>query len=108
MLLLSFETRFAMLAPLPARSIVDTHTHTFFSDGVGTFEENACAAVAAGCRVMVSTDHLTLPHVMNPSGDVQVVEGDLARHRAEFEAAAAAHRNVLLPTAFSAISPIQF
>ena len=80
-----------MLAPLPARSIVDTHTHTFFSDGVGTFEENACAAVAAGCRVMVSTDHLTLPHVMNPSGDVQVVEGDLARHRAEFEAAAAAH-----------------
>ena len=94
-----------MLAPLPACSIVDTHTHTFFSDGVGTFEENACAAVAAGCRVMVSTDHLTLPHVMNPSGDVQVVEGDLTRHRAEFEAAAAAHPELEYLYGFEELGP---
>ena len=80
-----------MTTPLPARSIVDTHTHTHFSDGVGTFEENAAAALAAGCRVLVSTDHLTLPQVMDPAGSVQVVEGELAAHRAAWEAARDAH-----------------
>lgn len=80
-----------MLEPLPPRSIVDTHTHTRFSDGVGTFEENAAAALAAGCRVMVSTDHLTLPHMMDPEGAVQVTEADLAAHARAFEEAAAAH-----------------
>ena len=80
-----------MIEPLPARSIVDTHTHTRFSDGVGTFMENAAAAVAAGCRVMVSTDHLTLPRIMDPGEEVQVPEARLAEHRAAFEAAAAEH-----------------
>ena len=56
--------------PLPAASIVDTHTHTQFSDGVGTFEENFRAAADAGCRVIVSTDHLTLPACMDPAGEV--------------------------------------
>ena len=78
-----------MIEPLPARSIVDTHTHTRFSDGVGTFMENAAAAVAARCRVMVSTDHLTLPRIMDPGEEVQVPEARLAEHRAAFEAAAA-------------------
>lgn len=80
-----------MIEPLPARSIVDTHTHTRFSDGGGTFMENAAAAVAAGCRVMVSTDHLTLPRIMDPGEEVQVPEARLAEHRAAFEAAAAEH-----------------
>ncbi len=83
-----------MAAPLPANSIVDTHTHTFYSDGVGTFEQNARAAAEAGCRVIVSTDHLTLPQVMNPAGDLQVVEADLPRHRADFEAARDAHPEI--------------
>ncbi|OUO59232.1 hypothetical protein B5F74_08540 [Collinsella sp. An271] len=83
-----------MATPLPARSIVDTHTHTHFSDGVGTFEENACAAAAAGCRVIVSTDHLTLPRIMDPAGAVQVVEHELAAHRAAFEAARDAHPEI--------------
>ena len=80
-----------MAEPLAPGSIVDTHTHTRFSDGIGTFEENACAAVAAGCSVLVSTDHLTLPVEMDPAGEVQVVEAELAAHRAEWEAARDAH-----------------
>ncbi len=80
-----------MARPLVPGSIVDTHTHTRFSDGVGTFEENADAAVAAGCAVLVSTDHLTLPRVMDPSGSVQVIEEELMEHRRSWEDAAAAH-----------------
>ncbi|WP_455138953.1 PHP domain-containing protein [Thermophilibacter sp.] len=83
-----------MTGPLAPGSIVDTHTHTRFSDGVGTFEENVAAAEAAGCAVLVSTDHLTLPAAMDPSGSVQVVESRLAEHRAAWEAAAAAHPGV--------------
>ncbi|WP_346696263.1 PHP domain-containing protein [Thermophilibacter mediterraneus] len=80
-----------MARPLDPGSIVDTHTHTHFSDGVGTFDQNAAAALAAGCRVLVSTDHLTLPRVMDPEGAVQVVESQLAEHRAAWEAARDAH-----------------
>ena len=72
-------------------SIVDTHIHTHFSDGVGTFEENARAAAAAGCAVLVSTDHLTLPAEMDPAGAVQVTEDELAAHRAAWEAARDSH-----------------
>lgn len=80
-----------MARPLAPGSIVDTHTHTHFSDGSGTFEENARAAEAAGCRVLVSTDHLTLPAVMDPAGEVQVAEAELPEHRAAWEAARDAH-----------------
>lgn len=80
-----------MMGPLAAGSIADCHTHTRFSDGVGTFEENARAAAAAGCAVLVSTDHLTLPEAMDPTGSVQVVEGELVAHRAAWEAARDAH-----------------
>ena len=81
-----------MTERLKPGSIVDCHTHTRYSDGVGTFEENARAAVAAGCCVLVSTDHLTLPTgPMDPKGEVQVVENELAAHRAEWEAARDAH-----------------
>lgn len=79
------------MQPLPPRSIVDTHTHTRFSDGVSTFEQNAAAALARGCRVLVSTDHLTLPQAMDPAGEVQVIEAELPAHRAAFMAAKDAH-----------------
>lgn len=69
--------------------IVDCHTHTGFSDGEASFEENVRAAAAAGCRALVSTDHLTLPASMDPAGEVQVLASELGRHRAEFEAARA-------------------
>ena len=84
-------------------SIVDCHTHTRFSDGVGTFEENVRAAVAAGCRVLVSTDHLTLPAgPMDPAGEVQVVEAELSAYRAAWEAARDAHPGLEMVYGFEA------
>ena len=70
---------------MPACPLVDCHTHTSFSDGHASFEDNVRAAAAAGCRVMVSTDHLTLPASMDANCEVQVVEGDLTAHRLAFE-----------------------
>ena len=67
--------------------LVDCHTHTFYSDGESSFEENVRAAAAAGCRVLVSTDHLTLPASMDPNCECQVPARDLQAHRAAFEAA---------------------
>ena len=67
--------------------LVDCHTHTRFSDGKTTFEENVRAAAAAGCRILVSTDHLTLPASMDPRGECMVAAGELAAHRAAFEQA---------------------
>lgn len=67
--------------------LVDCHTHTNFSDGQATFEENVRAAAEAGCSVMVSTDHLTIPASMDIPGAVQVIESDLPAHRAAFRAA---------------------
>ena len=67
--------------------IVDSHTHTYFSDGEPTFDENVHAAVKAGCRVLASTDHLTMPASMDPKAEVQVTEAQLPEHRAAFDAA---------------------
>ena len=82
--------------------VADCHTHTRFSDGVCTFEENARAAAAAGCAVLVCTDHLTLPASMDPTGEVQVAEGELPAHRAAFEAARAAHPELEMVYGFEA------
>lgn len=91
-----------MTRPLVPGSIVDTHTHTSFSDGVGTFEDNAAAAVAAGCAVLVSTDHLTLPTAMDPEGIAQVVESELPACRSEWEAARDAHPEIEMVFGFEA------
>lgn len=70
---------------MSACPLVDCHTHTSFSDGHASFEDNVRAAAAAGCRVMVSADHLTLPASMDANCEVQVTEGDLPAHRLAFE-----------------------
>lgn len=67
--------------------LIDCHTHTCFSDGTSTFEENVRAAAARGCRVLVSTDHLTLPASMDPACEASVPEANLVAHRAAFEEA---------------------
>ena len=72
---------------MAACPIVDCHTHTIYSDGEATFEENVRAAAEAGCRMMVSTDHLTMPASLDPAGEVQVLESDLPKHRADFSMA---------------------
>ena len=65
--------------------LIDCHTHTAFSDGEATFEDNVRAAAKAGCHVMVSTDHNTLPACMDAPGEVGVTTADLAKHREAFE-----------------------
>lgn len=70
---------------MSACPLIDCHTHTSFSDGHASFEDNVRAAAAAGCRVMVSTDHLTLPASMDSNCEVQFVESDLTAHRLAFE-----------------------
>ena len=74
---------------MPACPLIDCHTHTSFSDGEASFEDNVRAAAEAGCRVMVSTDHLTLPASMDAPGEVQVLESDLPSHHLAFEKARA-------------------
>lgn len=74
---------------MSACPLIDCHTHTSFSDGEASFEDNVRAAAQAGCRVMVSTDHLTLPASMDPAGEVQVLESELPAHRLAFEKARA-------------------
>lgn len=70
---------------MSACPLIDCHTHTSFSDGHASFEDNVRAAAAASCRVMVSTDHLALPASMDANCEVQVTEGDLPAHRLAFE-----------------------
>ena len=62
---------------MSACPLVDCHTHTSTCKIGGAFEDNVRAAAAASCRVMVSTDHLTLPASMDANCEVQVVERDL-------------------------------
>lgn len=65
-------------------AIVDCHTHTSFSDGTSTFEENVRAAAAAGVHVLACTDHLTLPASIEAEADAQVPHARLAEHRAAY------------------------
>ena len=74
--------------------LVDCHTHTSFSDGTSTFEENVRTAAAAGLAVMASTDHLTLPASMEATPDAQVPLARLAEHRAAFEQARELARDI--------------
>ena len=86
---------------MPACPLVDCHTHTSFSDGHASFEDNVRAAAAASCRVMVSTDHLTLPASMDANCEVQVTEGDLPAHRLAFEDARKLARRLRRSSALS-------
>lgn len=73
--------------------LVDCHTHTRFSDGASTLEENARRAQELGITTLCCTDHLTLPREMDPRCEVSVPEADL-----EAYGAAVAHARALVPS----------
>lgn len=64
--------------------IIDFHTHTSFSDGLSTFEENIRAAARAGCQILVASDHLTLPASMDPMCECQIPLNTLKEYRTAF------------------------
>lgn len=70
-----------------AAPIVDTHTHTFYSDGVGTHADNIRAARNAGCRILCATDHLTMEPSLFPNDNSGVDEADLPKVATDIERA---------------------
>lgn len=80
--------------------LVDVHTHTRYSDGLATIEDNVVAAIAAGCTVLAATDHLTLPSSMDPLGEVCVAENDLAALANDIDVAREAHPEIELVRGF--------
>ena len=73
---------------------VDCHTHTFYSDGKASVEDNVSRACELGLTTICITDHLTLPHVIDPTCEVSVPEADLPAYAADIEAARAQHPEV--------------
>ncbi len=45
--------------------LLDCHTHTFFSDGETSLEDNMRAATTAGLNIIACTDHLAHPDFMD-------------------------------------------
>ncbi len=69
--------------------LVDTHTHSRYSDGQNEIVDNLRAAQRAGCTVLCATDHLTLPDFIGDAGvgvaedQVEALAQDIARAREE-------------------------
>lgn len=59
--------------------LVDCHTHTVFSDGKSTFEDNMRAAVARGIATIACTDHWGRPEFV----DCSIEEKRLGEYAAE-------------------------
>ena len=57
--------------------LVDCHTHSSFSDGASSVAQTVAAAHARGLTMIACTDHLTLPHDMDPDCAVSVAREDL-------------------------------
>ena len=82
--------------------LVDCHTHTAYSDGTSTVAQNVAQAAALGVATLCCTDHLTLPHAMDPTCEVSVAEADLPALAREVEVARAAHPEVEVVFGFEA------
>jgi histidinol-phosphatase (PHP family) len=74
--------------------LVDCHTHTRYSDGTATVEQNVARAEELGLGCICCTDHLTLPASIDPACEVSVAEADLPALAADVERARAAHPGV--------------
>lgn len=63
---------------------VDCHTHTVYSDGTNTLEQNAAAAAAHNVTTIACTDHLAHPAFMDcaiDEGRIADLSRDIARCR---------------------------
>lgn len=67
--------------------LVDCHTHTAYSDGTASVLDNVARASSLGLTTLCLTDHLTLPHQIDPLCEVSVPEADLAAYAADIDSA---------------------
>jgi HisJ family histidinol phosphate phosphatase len=74
--------------------LADCHTHTFYSDGHNSVEDNVARACELGLATVCLTDHLTLPQQIDPTCEVSVAEKDLPAYGADILAARAAHPEI--------------
>ena len=65
---------------MPAE-LVDCHTHTVFSDGKSTFEENMRSAIERGITTIACTDHWGRPEFV----DCSIEEARLGKYAAAIE-----------------------
>ena len=70
--------------------LVDCHTHTVYSDGGSTLDENIAAAVARGLTTIACTDHFAHPAFM----DCAVDEARIAELGSCIEQARLSHPNI--------------
>ncbi len=74
--------------------LVDCHTHTFYSDGHNSVDDNVLRACELGISTICLTDHLTLPADIDPTCEVSVAQGDLAAYRRDIMRARCDHPEV--------------
>ena len=70
--------------------LVDCHTHTIYSDGGSTLDENIAAAEARGLTTIACTDHFAHPAFM----DCAVDESRIAELGSRIEQARLSHPNI--------------
>lgn len=78
--------------------LFDCHTHTSYSDGISTLEENIAAAEAHGLTTIACTDHFAHPAFMDCAIDETRIE-ELGR---KIEEARLAHPNIDIVFGFEA------
>lgn len=83
--------------------LVNTHTHTAYSGhGSGTIMEHAQAAAQAGITTFAFTEHMVLPHEMDPHNDFSIPADKVASYFDEIEQARAAFPQVEFIAGFEA------
>jgi histidinol-phosphatase (PHP family) len=80
--------------------LVDCHTHTRYSDGSGEVADVVRSARDAGCSTVVISDHLTLPHDMDPGCECSVAERGLPSLLSDVRAAREANPDVKVVQGF--------